>query len=79
MPVYVINEPVKERNVGIEPLQKILNINKDRIGSTRKSVSCLALGLISLAMEKIICKIIKEKNENKLIEAQNLLLGKNQS
>jgi len=32
-----------------------------------------------LAMEKIICKIIREKNENKLIEAQNLLLGKNQS
>ena len=78
MPVYVINEPVKERNVGIEPLQKILNINKNRIGSTRKSVSCLVLGLISLAMEKIICKIIKEKNENKLIKPQNLLFGKNQ-
>ena len=78
MPVYVINEPVKERKVGIEPLQKILNTNKAKNGSTRKSVSRLAPGLMLLAMEKIICKIIREKNENKLIEPQNLLFGKNQ-
>jgi hypothetical protein len=78
MPAYVINEPVKERKVGIEPRQKILNTNKARSGSTRKSVSCLALGLMPLAMEKIICKMIREKNESKLIELQNLLLGKNQ-
>ena len=79
MPVYVVNEPVIERKVDIEPLQKMLNTNKDKIGSIRKSASFLAPGFMSLAIEKMICKIIREKNENKLIEPQNLLFGKNQS
>ena|SRR5438309_8274309 len=77
MPAYIINEPVKERNVGIEPRQKILNTNKASSGSTRNSISCLALGLISVAMEKIICKIIRKENESTLIKPQNLLLGEN--